>query len=463
MAEPQHFDIVVLGGGSGLTAAYFAERAGKSVALIDELPEALGGTCVNRGCIPSKGLIQAAEILKTIREASKFGISIPEQHIHFDFKSLADGVRARRTDGAAGTRGWVESSFTPFYGHARFVGDRVLEVSTVDGPVRVTGDKIFIASGARPVVPAIPGLSEISFLTNENLFDLEIQPESIVILGGGYIGVEFGHFFSGIGTTTTVIESASCLLREDADVRSLFTQKFAAKENVTLLNGYRAQAAVREGHQVGFLVQGPGEAAPHTVLADAILVAVGRRPNTDDLSVELTGVELDERGFVKVNDRLQTTHPDIYAYGDVIGQGMFKHTSSKEGEIAFRNSQGEDLVMDYTANPHAVFSDPQVAAVGLTEEEARTAGLEFTTIKKDYKDIMKGQIIGSPEGFAKLIVEVQTDRILGFHMVGPHAADLIHEVVVAMENKLPAQAIRDTIHIHPTMPELIKSIFDASG
>lgn len=463
-AEPERFDVLVLGGGSGLTAAYYAEQDGKSVALVDERPGALGGTCVNRGCIPSKGLIQAAEVLKTIREAGRFGIHLPQDQVRVDFKALTDQVRERRSKGAEGTRGWVDSSFTPFYGHARFVAERTVEVQTEDGPRRVSGGKVFIATGARPAVPPIPGLKDIPYHTNETIFDIEEQPGSIVILGGGYIGVEFGHFFSTLGTDTTVIESLSCLLREDDDVRSVFTKNFQAKENVTLLNGTRAVQAIQEDGRVGFLVRKKdSDDEPTRVLADAVLVAVGRVPNTDRLDLDAAGVETDERGWIRVDDHLRTTHPDVYAYGDVIGQGMFKHTSSKEGLVAYRNSQGGDRVMDYTANPHAIFSDPQIGSVGLTEAEAREQGLDVTVVKKDYDGVMKGQIVGSPPGLAKLLVEKGTDRILGFHLVGPHAADLVHEVVVAMENGLPAQAVRDAIHIHPTMPELIHTVFEATG
>lgn len=455
--DAQHFDLLVLGGGSGLTAAYYAEQDGQSVALVDERPGALGGTCVNRGCIPSKGLIQAAEVMKTIQEAGKFGIHLPQDQVKVDFRQLTDQVRERRSKGAGGTKDWVDSSFTPFYGHARFVEDKTVEVETEAATKKVSGDKVFIATGARPVIPPIPGLSDIPYYTNEDIFEIEQQPESIIILGGGYIGVEFGHFFSTLGTQTTIIESKSCLLREDEDVRSLFTKTFAAKEHVTLLSGTRAVKAVKKDGKVGFEVKKDDEDA-RTILADAMLVAVGRRPNSE-LDLDQTGVETDDKGWIQVDDHLRTTNPDIYAYGDVIGQGMFKHTSSKEGLIAYRNSQGGDEKMDYTANPHAIFSDPQIGSVGMTEAEAREKKLDVKVVKKDYDGVMKGKIVGSPPGLAKLIVEKKTDRILGFHLVGPGAADMVHEIVLAMENRLTAQDVRDTIHIHPTMPELLHAVF----
>jgi mycothione reductase len=192
-------------------------------------------------------------------------------------------------------------------------------------------------------------------------------------------------------------------------------------------------------------------------------VATGRRPNTDDLDLERTGVELDEHGFVTVDAELRTSHPEIYAYGDVIGQAMFKHTSSYEGELAYRNSQGASIKVDYAANPHAVFSDPQIGSVGLTEQACKERGLRYRVARKDYADIAKGEIIGAPPGFAKLLVEEGTDRILGFHMVGPSAADLIHEVVIAMNAAGGTSAlVRDSIHVHPTLAELIKRVFDAA-
>jgi len=453
MGDLHRFDVLVLGGGSGLTAAYHAERDGRSVALVDALPHALGGTCVNRGCIPTKGLVEAAEAMKTIREAEALGIRVDPDAVRVDFPRVMEVVRERRARDAEGVRSWVEDAFTPFYGHARFVDDRTVEME--DG-TRVRGETVFVCTGARPTAPPIPGLEDLGYWTNESVLEIEEQPERLVILGGGYIGCELGHFFGSLGTRVRVIDHSQCLLKEDDDVRELFTREFGRRAELHL-EREAVEAVARDG-QRGFRIKGDG--GESEVLGDAVLVATGRRPNTDGLALERTGVETDERGWIRVDDRLRTANPRVYAYGDVIGRAMFKHTSSYEGELAWRNASGEDCEVSYRANPHAVFSDPQLGAVGLTERECREQGLRYRAARKEYASTAKGRIVGSPPGFAKLLVEEGSDRILGFHMVGPGAADLIHEVVVAMNaGEGTADLVRRSIHVHPTLPELVAGVF----
>lgn len=453
MPATEEFDVVIIGGGSGLTAAYHAERDGKSVALVDAQPDALGGTCVNRGCLPTKGLIQSAQVMKTVREAEAMGIHLDQSSVRADFAGIMRSVREARAKRARGVRSWVDGSFTPFYGRAKFVDDKVIEM---DDGRRLTGERIFITTGARPAVPPIAGLDGAGYLTNEGVLELDQQPERLLILGGGYIGCEFAHFFATLGTRVTVVDREGCLLREDQDVRSLFTEELGRK--VELLLNTSVSEARRSGNEVSLTIESAAESRQLT--ADAVLVATGRRPNTDGLGLDATGVETDEHGWITTDDQFRTTHPDIFAYGDVIGREMFKHTSSYEGEIAYANSQGGDRRASYHANPHAIFSDPEVAAVGLTEAQCEQRGLRYKVAKKNYAKFAKGEIVGSPPGFAKLIVEEETDRILGFHLVGPHAADLIHEVVVAMNAEGGrADLIRRSIHVHPALPELIQSVF----
>jgi dihydrolipoamide dehydrogenase len=458
MSDPQHFDIVVIGGGSGLTAAYFAGQDSKSVALITDRPEAIGGTCVNFGCIPTKTLIQSARTVDAIRNAAQFGIGVDSSTITIDFARIMGDMRAARANNAAGARQWVESAMTPFFTRVRFVDDKLLE--TEDG-TRVTGDRIFIASGARAAIPPIDGLEDTGYWTNEDVLELEHQPASLIVIGGGYIGAELGYFFAALGTAVTVINPSDKLLAEDDDVRELFTREFGKR--VTLVSGRAKRASTTAAGKRVEVEDSDGHR--QTVEAEHILVATGRRPNTDSLNLEATGVGIDERGAIRVDDHLCTEHPDIYAYGDVIGQGMFKHTSSTEGELAYRNSQNDDHsadeIMSYRANPHAVFSDPEIGAVGLTEVECEQQGLDYRVSKLDYADIAKGKIVGAPAGFAKLIVENESELILGCHIIGPDAAILIHEVVVAMNTASgTADLVRKSIHIHPSLSELVGTLFD---
>ena len=457
MAEPQYFDIVVIGGGSGLTAAYFAREDGKTVALIADRPDAIGGTCVNFGCIPTKTLVQSARTVDAIRSAAHFGVHVDQDSLRVDFAQIMRDMRAARADNAAGARQWVESDMTPFFERVRFVGDKLLET---DSGTRITGDKVFIASGARPAIPPIDGLEDTGYWTNEDVLEIDEQPASLIVIGGGYIGVELGYFFAALGTEVTVVNPDEKLLAEDDDVRALFTEQFGKR--VRLVTGRATGASASSSTRRVAVETNDGET--QTLEAERILVATGRTPNTESLDLSQTGVMV-ERGAIVVDDHLRTDHEDIYAYGDVIGQGMFKHTSSTEGELAYRNSQNDGhralQAMSYYANPHAVFSDPEVAAVGLTEAECDKQGLDYRVSRLHYADIAKGKIVGAPAGFAKLLIENDSERILGCHIVGPDAALLIHEVVVAMNTtSADANLVRRAIHIHPSLSELVGTLFD---
>lgn len=453
MAEGQHFDNVVIGGGSGLTAAYYALQEDQSVALVTDRPEAIGGTCVNFGCIPTKTLIQSAHTVDAIKSAARFGVNVDTTTIDIDFARIMRDMRAARADNAQGARQWVEEAMTPFYTRVRFVGDKLLETA---GGSQITGDTIFIASGARPAIPPIEGLENAGYWTNEDVLEINEQPASLIVIGGGYVGAELGYFFATLGTQVTVVNPQAKLLAEDGDVRELFTRQFARHAN--LVTGQATRASADGDHKTVEVETENGEM--RVLEAEQILIATGRRPNTESLDLAASEVQVDNRGAIVVDDHLRTDHPDIYAYGDVIGQGMFKHTSSAEGELAYRNSHGADQRMSYRANPHAVFSDPEVAAVGLTEGQCQAKNLDYRVARLDYADVAKGKIIGAPPGFAKLLVEERSEHILGCHIVGPHAALLIHEVVVAMNaGGATADVVRRTIHIHPSLYELIGTLF----
>ncbi len=453
MAETQHFDCIAIGGGSGLTAAYYAIQDKKSVALVTDQPEAIGGTCVNFGCIPTKTLIASAHAVQAIRNAAQFGINVDTATMDIDFARIMRHMRAARADNAQGARQWVEKTMTPVYSRVRFVGDKLLE--TEDGR-RITGDKLFIASGARPAVPPIEGLENAGYWTNEDVLELEEQPASLIVIGGGYIGAELGYFFSALGTRVTLVNPQAKLLAEDDDVRALFTREFA--RHAKLVTGQAVRASAGGDHKTVGVETENGETL--ALEAEQILLAAGRTPNTEALELAATGVQVATSGAIVVDDHLRTDHPDIYAYGDVIGIGQFKHTSSAEGELAWHNSQGADARMSYRANPHAVFTDPEVAAVGLKESECRDQGLDYRVAKLDYADVAKGKIIGAPAGFAKLLVENHSERILGCHIIGPDAALLLHEVVVAMNTETAsADCVRRAIHIHPSLSELIGTLF----
>lgn len=446
----KHFDVAIIGGGGGLTAAYHAVNDGKSVALIDAQPDALGGTCVNRGCLPTKGMIAPANTLRAIAAAGRLHVNTADAAA--DFKAIMDGVRAKRTERAKGVRSWVEDAMTPFYGRARFSGEKAIEME--DGRA-LSADRVFIATGASPAVPRIEGLDHVPYLTNESALELNELPESLVVIGGGYIGCEFAHALEAFGTRVTIIHPhPDRLLAEDDEIGDLVTAEFAKRMRLELGASATSVEADGRGIKVAFARGG----SHGTVEARALLVATGRTPNNASLNLGATGVETDDRGWIKADDGLRTTHPDIFAYGDCIGRGMFKHTSSVEGAIAYRNAAGDDRTMDYHTNPHAVFTEPEIAAVGLTERQCAEQGLDYASASVPYDGIAKGEIVGAPPGLAKGIADKQTGRILGFHIAGPHAAILIQEIVLAMTVGATVDDVRNTTHIHPSMTELVHKV-----
>lgn len=456
MADIETYDVVIIGGGSGLTAAYYAEKDGRSIALISDQPDALGGTCVNYGCIPTKTLIETARVADTIRDAARVGIRVDKTTLRIDFARIMTHMRSERAKSAASVRAWVEASMTLVPERVRFVGDKLLE--TASGR-QITGERIFIATGAQALIPPVDGLATVGYWTNREVLELERAPASLAIIGGGYIGAELGYFFAAIGTTVTIVNPRTTLLAEDEDIGRRFTRSFGRR--VRLATG--SAVAARLGERDNILTIKTLDGRFEDIRAEAILVAAGRAPQTDGLELAATGVEVDAQGAIRVDAHLATSHPEIYAYGDVIGTAPFKHTSSTEGEIAYANAFGADRVMDYQANPHAVFSAPEVAAVGLTEQSCRERGLRYRVFTLAYIDTAKGRIIGAEDGFAKLILDAE-DRILGCHILGPEAALLLHEVVVAMNaGDGHADLVRRAIHIHPSLSEIVGTLFDQSA
>lgn len=451
------FDVLILGGGSGLTAAYHAEADGLDVAVVE--PGPLGGTCVNRGCIPTKTLIESAKVMRTIQNADAFHIHGATENTTVDFPSIMQRMRSMRKDNVAHSDQWIEGSdaITLYRDRARFVDERTVELD--DQGTRITAETVFVATGARPLVPPIDGLNEVQHLTNRTILnDMNEQPDDLVIIGGGYIGLEFAHFFASLGTHVTIFEgNPTVATPEDDDIRQALTEHVQTYATVHL-ETYAQQV---EPTANGVRVHGEKDGEPVTAIGDNVLIAAGRRPNTEDLDLEQAGVKTTDKSFIDVDDAFQTSTTGVYAYGDVIGRGMFKHTSSFEGKIAYKNSQGADGSLDYDKNPHALFTHPPVASVGLTEREARDTDRSIRVEKTGYEQVAKGEIVKAKDAFAKAIVDEDTREILGFHVLGPQAPTLVHEVVVAMTcGEGTVETITDAIHVHPTLSELVHTLFN---
>jgi dihydrolipoamide dehydrogenase len=333
-----------------------------------------------------------------------------------------------------------------------FIADYTLDVAGET----IQGEKIFIVAGARPLIPPIRGLDRVKFLTNESLLDLQQLPRSVIIIGGGYIAAEYGHFLSAMGSTVTILQRARRLIPNTEPEIAATLQK-ALSRRMTIHTNAEAVEVSQTQKDVTVLAKDQVSGKESRLTAEQILIAAGRQSNADTLNLEKTGVKTDDRGFIIVNDYLETSKPRIWALGDVIGRFMFRHVANEEAAVAWRNATGENRQqMNYSAIPFAIFTYPQIAGVGLTQEEAARNHDILVGIAR-YKDIAKGEAMMEEEGFAKAIVEKKTWKILGFHIIGPDASVLIQEVVNLMALGGSLWDLGVGIHIHPALPELILS------
>ena len=451
------YDVIVIGSGCGALISDEASSHGLRAALVDKGP-LIGGTCLNWGCIPSKMLIYPADRIVEIQEDKKMGIEAEIKNV--DFYSIMERMRKSRQESQRHIREGVKQTENMdfFEGEAHFIDDYTLEVNGE----RIKGTRIFIASGSRPFIPPLKGLDSIDYLTNETVLELKERPDSLIIIGGGYIAVEFGHFFASMGTKVTILEMANRLiLSEETEIAELLKKALSKRMEVHT----NAQAEEVKGSNSGVTVvaKDKDSGRQRNFTAQRIMIAVGRRSNADLLKVENTGVELDARGFIRVNEYLETTRKNIFAVGDANGQQMFTHMANREAAIVSQNSfHDTKLKVDYTAVPHAVYSHPQIASVGLGEENARKS-YDIIVGRTKYFDVAKGEAMIEKDGFAKAIVEKGSDRILGFHIIGPYAPVLIQEVVNAMTSDGHIEEINQGIHIHPALSELIPTTVNSLG
>ncbi len=448
------YDVIVIGSGSGGEIVDAALSSGYSVAWVDKGP--LGGTCLNVGCIPSKMLIYPADRIVEIKESEKLGIIAKIEHIDFKkiMKHMKKPIEESHRHMQSGLKNTNIDNFDYYKGTGHFIDDYKMEINGE----RIKAKKIFIGSGARPFIPPIEGIDDIDFLTNENVFKLESLPMSLIIVGGGYISVEFAHFFSAMGSKVTIIQRGDRLItNSEPEISELLKNQMEKRMKIHT----NIEVLKIEEKESSILVTGKDTNTQKEVKyeAEKILVATGRKSNADLLKVENTGVETDNRGYVKVNEYLETSKKNIYAFGDAIGKFMFKHVANEEAIIAWKNSvEKEKIPMDYSSVPYAIFSYPQIASVGMTEEQAKKSH-HILVGKAHYSDVAKGEAMEELSGFAKAIVDAHKRKILGFHIIGPYAPILIQEVVNAMSLGGNIGFIGQGMHIHPALPELILRTF----
>ncbi|MXV60608.1 dihydrolipoyl dehydrogenase [Natronorubrum sp. JWXQ-INN-674] len=458
------FDFLVIGSGSGLDVASAAAARGQSIAVVEKGP--LGGTCLNRGCIPSKKLLYHAEVMKTVERADEFGILADVTDV--DFADIVREVNADVSESAKSIHHGLRTSsqHTLLEGEGRFVDDRTVEiVDGRDAGARASAETVLIAAGTRPTIPSIDGLERVDYLTSTEALQLEVPPDHLVVVGGGYIAAELAHFFGTFGSDVSIVGRRPHLLPQaDEEVATAFTERYADRFDV--YTGYEAVSASESNGGVAVEARpyppawpDPSEHEDVTVTGDTLLIAAGRRPNTDLLNLEATGVETDERGFVETDEYLRTTAEGVWALGDIVGEYLLKHNANHEAGTVVRNLFGDDLEpVDYTAMPFAVFGSPEVAGVGVTEQELQADDREYATRTYRYEDTARGSAM-KVEGFVKVLIE-PNGEILGCHILGPEASNLLEEVVVAMNAGTgTVWDIRQSVHVHPALSEVVDRAF----
>jgi len=444
------YDMIVVGSGAGMNVASSALGQGLRVAVAEH--GLMGGTCLNTGCIPSKILLYPADVIRELEDAAAVGVM---GRIHqIDFPLILQRARSFVREGRDEMEQAIKQTdqLKVYRDTVEFVGDYTLRA----GQETITAPKIVIASGSRPLVPAIPGLAEAGYIDNVSLLELDKPPESLIIIGGGYIACEYGHFFSAMGSVVTILGRNPRLLKgEEPEISAVVERRFA--RYAIIRTNHEVLRVERRGRKKVVTARDRGTGQTAQFEAREIMLAVGRRSNADLLKPERTGVETDQDGWIKVNPRLETSKPNIWALGDALGKFMYRHTANAESEVVAANVLTEHKhQMDYHAVPHAVFGYPQVAAVGITEAQATEAGFHVLVGRARYTDVTKGYAMAEPDSLVKVIVDGETRRILGCHIAGSHAAILVQQIAYLMNaGDQDYYPIADSQIIHPALSEVV--------
>ncbi len=451
-------NLIIIGGGpGGYVAAIRAAQLGFSVTIIEK--DKIGGTCLNRGCIPTKALYKNAEILNALQNVNEFGIELPEYS--FDMAK----IRSRKDDIVQKMRTGTEqllagNKIQIIKGEARFLDSNTLEVVSAEGEATVIrAHRIIIATGSTPSVMPEPGMNSTKVITSDEALDLDHVPKRMVIYGGGVVGVEFACIFASFGTEVTIIKYRPRLIRsldEDLSKRLAF---FFRKKKIQVDIGVKIKEVIEVDDGLKIITETDKGIREYS--CDLLLNAAGRTPNIAELNLEAAGVVHDTRG-IKVNDNYETSTPGIYAIGDVIGGQLLAHVASEEGKVCVEKMNGNNASVNYDAVPSCVFSFPEIATVGMTEEQAKEKNPDYLVGKSIFAANGKAITSGETDGFIKVIADRSTHRILGVHIIGPHASDLIPEGILAIQQGLTIEQIGETIHAHPTLAEAFwEAVMDA--
>ena len=449
------YDAIIIGTGqAGPALTRRLAAAGCNVAVIER--KLFGGTCVNTGCTPTKTLVASAYAAYVARRAADYGVKI-EGAVVVDMKA----VKARKDAVVAPSRNGVERSLktlkgcTVYEGHARFAAERKVAVNGTE----LTADRIFINVGARAVIPPVPGLDRVSYLTNSSMMDIDFLPPHLVILGGSYIGLEFAQMYRRFGSKVTLIELGPRLIaREDADISQAIAD-FLREEDIDLRLDSKVVGVEKQGNSIAVKVESGGK--PSQVVGTHLLVAVGRRPNTDDLGLDKAAIAIDAHGYIQVDDQLRTNVPGIWAMGDCNGRGAFTHTSWNDFEIVAANLLDNDKrrVSD-RITAYALYTDPPLGRAGMTESQVRQSGKPALIASMAMEDVSRAYEKGETKGFMKILVDRDSKQILGASLLGLSGDEVIHCILDVMYAKAPYTVLQRAMHIHPTVSEFIPTMLE---
>ena len=455
--EPQEYDVVILGGGTGSTvAAWTFAGEGKRVAVIDR--KYMGGSCPNIACLPSKNIIHSAQVAEYVRRSEDFGITTK------GFTIDMAAVRGRKRRMVSGLNAIYINNYEKTGGEfilaaGRFVAPRTVEATLPDGTVRrLRGANVIISTGTRAALDPIPGLAEAQPLTHIEALELGEVPEHLLVLGGGYIGLELSQAMRRFGSKVTLIERNERLVsREDEDVSEGLRGLFLDEGIELFLNTKTKRVSGKSGESVEVVIEQNG--VEKTLQGSHLLVATGRKPNTGGIGLELAGVEVTDRGYIKVNERLQTTAPGVWAIGEVAGSPQFTHISIDDFRVVRDNLNSGNHVTTGRQVPFCLFTDPEFARVGLSETEAKAQGISYRLFKVPMEAVLRARTLGETRGFLKALVGNDSDRILGFAAFAVEAGETMSSVQIAMIAGLPYTALRDAILAHPTLAEGLSPLF----
>jgi pyruvate/2-oxoglutarate dehydrogenase complex dihydrolipoamide dehydrogenase (E3) component len=460
MSDQSHYDAIIIGAGqAGVPLARALANSGRRTALIER--EHIGGTCVNEGCTPTKTMVASGRVAYLARRAADYGVEIGPMTINM--ATIRERKRAivREWRGGSEESLGTTKNLDVLMGAARFTGPKTLEIALNDGGSReLSADLIFINVGLRPSIPKIDGLDSIDYLTSTSIMELASVPEHLVVLGGGYIGLEFAQLFRRLGSRVTIVQRGEQLLpREDPDIAEALAT-ILREDGIDIRFKSEVARASKQQNEIELELKQGGK--QETIVASHVLVATGRRPNSDALQLDLAGIETDDKGFIKVNDRLESSSQGVFALGDVHGGPAFTHISYDDFRIIRANLiEGKRASIKDRLLPYTVFTDPQLGRVGLSEKEAREQGYKIRVATLPMSSVARAREVDESRGLMKAIVDAESEQILGAAVLGIEGGEVASAIQMAMMGKLPYTALRDGVFSHPTLCESLNNLFMA--